>query len=108
MNSYAKSRIQENLDIIFPRSGALEQLRGLSFSLKDIQTGLGDLPFYSMLSCHMLLNFGLVSCVASIVRVSLGRLLASKMLERQGMFLRLPFPIIFGLTASLLASLLRL
>jgi presenilin-like A22 family membrane protease len=80
----------------------LGQLRGLSFSFKDIQMGLGDLTFYSMLSGHMLINFGLVSCLASIVGILLGSFLAFKMLEREGMFPGLPFPILFGLTASFL------
>jgi len=87
------------------RSG-LDQLRGLSFSFKDIQMGLGDLTFYSMLSGHMLLYFGLVQCLASIIGILFGCLLAFKMLERKGMFPGLPFPILFGLTAGLLASLL--
>jgi presenilin-like A22 family membrane protease len=85
--------------------GGLGQLRGLSFSFKDIQMGLGDLTFYSMLSGHMLLNFGLVSCSASIVGILLGCFLAFKMLERKGLFPGLPFPILFGLTASFLTSL---
>lgn len=87
------------------RSG-LDQLRGLSFSFKDIQMGLGDLTFYSMLSGHMLLYFGLVPCLASIIGILFGCLLAFKMLERKGMFPGLPFPTLFGLTVGLLASLL--
>ena len=83
----------------------LEQLRGLSFSFKDIQMGLGDLTFYSMLSGHMLLNFGLISCAASIISMLFGCFLSFKMLERKNMFPGLPFPIILGLTASLLTSL---
>jgi hypothetical protein len=84
----------------------LEQLHGLSFSFKNIQMGLGDLTFYSMLSGHMLLNFGFISCTASIISILFGCFLSFKMLERKGMFPGLPFPIIFGLTASLLASLM--
>lgn len=84
----------------------LEHLQGLSFSFQDIQMGLGDLTFYSMLSGHMLLNFGFISCVAAITGILFGCLLAFKMLERKGMFPGLPFPILFGLTASLLTSLL--
>lgn len=84
----------------------LEQLHGLSFSFKDIKMGLGDLTFYSMLSGHTLLNFGLISCAASIIGILFGCFLSFKMLERKGMFPGLPFPITFGLTASLLASLL--
>lgn len=85
--------------------GGLEHLRGLSYSFKDIQMGLGDLTFYSMLSGHMLLNFGYASCVASIIGILLGCTLSFKMLEKKGMFPGLPFPILFGLTAGLLATL---
>jgi len=88
------------------RSG-LEQLRGLSFSFREVQMGLGDLTFYSMLSGHMFLYFGLVSCLASLVGILFGCLLAFKMLEKKGMFPGLPFPIVFGLAAGFLASLVR-
>jgi len=87
------------------RSG-LDQLRGLSFSFRNIQMGLGDLTFYSMLSAIMFINFGFISCVASIIGILLGCLLAFKMLEKKGMFPGLPFPILFGLTAAFLASFL--
>jgi presenilin-like A22 family membrane protease len=87
------------------RSG-LEHLRGLSFSFRDLQMGLGDLTFYSMLSGHMLLYFGFVSCLASIAGILVGCLLAFRMLERKGMFPGLPFPIFFGLLFGLAASLL--
>ena len=86
------------------RSG-LDQLRGLSFSFRDIQMGLGDLTFYSMLSGHMLVNFGFISCLASIIGILFGCLLGFKMLERKGMFPGLPFPVLFGLAAGLLVSL---
>jgi presenilin-like A22 family membrane protease len=86
------------------RSG-LENLRGLSFSFKDIQMGLGDLTFYSMLAGHMLIFFGLKSCLASIVGILIGCLLAFKMLEKKGMFPGLPFPIFLGLALGLAASL---
>ena len=87
------------------RSG-LDQLRGLSFSFKDIQMGLGDLTFYSMLSGHMLLNFGYLPCAASVVGILAGCLLSFKMLERKGMFPGLPFPVFLGLTAGFLTWLL--
>lgn len=86
------------------RSG-LEQLRGLSFSFKDIQMGLGDLTFYSMLSGHMLLNFGYYACLASIIGILFGCLATFKMLRKAGIFPGLPFPILLGLTAGFLASL---
>ncbi|MEM3536314.1 MAG: hypothetical protein QXF44_00910 [Candidatus Bathyarchaeia archaeon] len=81
----------------------LEQLKGLSFSFRDIQMGLGDLTFYSMLSGHMFIYFGLISCLASILGILSGCFLAFKMLERKGMFPGLPFPIAFGLAASFIA-----
>jgi presenilin-like A22 family membrane protease len=85
----------------------IEHLHGLSFSFQDIQMGLGDLTFYSLLSGHMLLKFGSpIPCVASIIGILFGCFLSFKMLERTGMFPGLPFPIFFGLTASLLTSLL--
>jgi len=86
------------------RSG-LEQLRGLSFSFKDIQMGLGDLTFYSMLSGHMFFKIGYYSCLASIIGILFGCLVTFKMLRKAGIFPGLPFPILFGLTAGFLALL---
>lgn len=85
--------------------GGLDQFRGLSYSFRDMQMGLGDLTFYSMLSGHMLLNFGPVSCLASIIGILAGCILSFIMLEKKGIFPGLPFPILFGLTAGLLVSL---
>jgi presenilin-like A22 family membrane protease len=86
--------------------GGLEQLRGLSYSFKDIQMGLGDLTFYSMLSGHMLINFGFVAFVAAVAGILVGCFLSFKMLEKKGMFPGLPFPVLFGLSAALLTTLL--
>jgi len=81
----------------------LDKLRGLSFSFRNVQMGLGDLVFYSMLSGHMLLRFNVISCVASIVGIMLGCFLSLRILEKKGIFPGLPLPITFGLTASFLA-----
>lgn len=86
--------------------GGLEHLRGLSYSFKDIQMGLGDLTFYSMLSGHMLLYFGYAAFAASVAGILVGCILSFKMLEKKGMFPGLPFPILFGLSASLLTALI--
>jgi presenilin-like A22 family membrane protease len=75
----------------------LEQLRGLSFSFKDLQMGLGDITFYSMLIGKVLVDAGPIFCAASIVGILVGVFLAFKMLEKKGMFPGLPFPIAFGL-----------
>ena len=84
----------------------LEQLKGLSFSFRDVQMGLGDLTFYSMLSGHLLFNFGVFPCAASVLGILLGCFLAFKMLEKKGMFPGLPFPIFLGLTAGFLTTLI--
>ncbi|MBS7607805.1 MAG: hypothetical protein QW734_08025 [Candidatus Bathyarchaeia archaeon] len=84
----------------------LEKLRGLSFSFRGIQMGLGDLTFYSMLVGHMLLHFGLVPCLASLTGVLVGCFLAFRMLERKGVFPGLPIPIFVGLALGFLAVVL--
>ena len=86
----------------------LDQFKGLSFSFRNIQMGLGDLTFYSMLSGHMLIYLGFISCLASMIGILLGCFLAFKMLEKKGMFPGLPFPISFGLVLGLLVWLLKL
>jgi presenilin-like A22 family membrane protease len=83
----------------------LDQLKGLSYSFKDIQMGLGDLVFYSMLSGSMLFKLGLVSCLVSLVGILVGSFLTFVMLEKKGIFPGLPFPILLGLVGGLLASL---
>jgi len=75
----------------------LEKLHGLSFSFKDIQIGLGDLTFYSMLTSQVLVNTNFTFFLVSAAGVLVGAFLAFKMLERRGMFPGLPFPIAFGL-----------
>jgi presenilin-like A22 family membrane protease len=85
----------------------LDQFRGLSFSFKEIQMGLGDLTFYSMLSGHMLLYFGFMPCLASVIGILFGCLLAFRMLKKRGVFPGLPFPIFFGLILGLVTSLIQ-
>lgn len=75
----------------------LEYLRGLSFSFRDIQMGLGDLTFYSMLVGHAWIFFGAWASLGGVVGVLAGSFLSFKMLERKGMFPGLPFSIILGL-----------
>ncbi len=84
----------------------LEHLRGLSFSFKDLQMGLGDITFYSMLIGKVLIDAGPIFCVASTAGVLVGVFLAFKMLEKKGMFPGLPFPIAFGLIPLIISSFL--
>lgn len=75
----------------------LERLRGISFSFRELQMGLGDLTFYSMLVGHMFIHYGFEAAFASLLGVLLGSHLSLKMLERKGMFPGLPFSIFLGL-----------
>jgi len=85
----------------------LEQLSGLSFSFKEIQMGLGDLTFYSMLTSRVLFTSGPFFCLASAAGVLIGAFLAFKMLERKGMFPGLPFPMALGLIPLILSFFLE-
>jgi presenilin-like A22 family membrane protease len=86
----------------------LDELKGLSFSFKDIQMGLGDLTFYSMLAGMALVDANLIVCLASVVGISAGVLLVLKMVEKRGIFPGLPFPIFLGLLPLFIFYLLKL
>ena len=84
----------------------LDQLQGLSYSFKDIQMGLGDLVFYSMLSGSILLNYNsMFPYIVSIVGILIGSFITLLLLEKKGIFPGLPFPVIFGLAGGILTSL---
>jgi presenilin-like A22 family membrane protease len=87
-------------------NSGLDQLKGLSFSFKDIQMGLGDLVFYSMLCAAMLRSFTWISYLVSFVCVISGSFVTLFMLEKKGIFPGLPIPIFLGLAGGLLSSLL--
>ena len=89
-------------------SSGLDQLKGLSFSFKDIQMGLGDLVFYSMLCAVMLLNSdfgGIAPYVGALVGVMVGSYITFRILERKGVFPGLPLPIFLGIAGGLLGAL---
>jgi presenilin-like A22 family membrane protease len=83
----------------------LEELRGLSFSFKDVQMGLGDLTFYSMLTGLVLAAAGPIVCAASTIGILIGVFLVLKMLEKRGMFPGLPFPVLLGLLPLIISFL---
>lgn len=85
-------------------AGGLDELRGLSFSFREIEMGLGDLVFYSLLCGNLLFNFGIIPCFASLVGILVGSFATFLMLERRGMFPGLPFPIVLGLVCGIGAS----
>lgn len=86
----------------------LDQLQGLSYSFKEIQMGLGDLVFYSMLSGAMLINFfpKILPCLVSIIGIAVGSFVTFLILEKKNIFPGLPFPIMLGLLGGFLASLI--
>ena len=81
----------------------LDQLQGLSFSFKDIQMGLGDLVFYSMLSGIMFFSFlpNVIPTIAAVIGILVGSIITLFMLEKKGIFPGLPFPILLGLALGL-------
>ena len=83
----------------------LDELQGLSYSFKDVQMGLGDLVFYSMLSGIMFFNFkpNFLPCFVSIIGILVGSFLTLVILEKKNIFPGLPFPILLGLIGGLLA-----
>ncbi len=91
-------------------SGGLEELQGLSYGFRDIQMGLGDLVFYSMLTGSMFFSFpsSVLPTLFSIVGILAGSIITFFMLERKGIFPGLPFPIMFGLAGGLITGLVVL
>jgi len=87
------------------QSSGLDQLPGLSFSFKEIQMGLGDLVFYSMLTGTMIFSFAqpqsFLSAAASIVGIMVGSVITFRILEKKNIFPGLPFPIFLGLSFGL-------
>ena len=79
-------------------ASGLDQLQGLSFSFKDIQMGLGDLVFYSMLMGVMFFSFipNFLPTVMAIVGILAGSIVTFFALEKKGIFPGLPFPILLG------------
>jgi presenilin-like A22 family membrane protease len=82
----------------------LEQLKGLSFSFKEIQMGLGDLVFFSLLIGNLLVNFNLLASVFSLVGILTGTYLTFLVLEKREVFPGLPFPIAMGTALGAIAA----
>jgi presenilin-like A22 family membrane protease len=91
------------------QSSGLDELQGLSFSFKDIQMGLGDLVFYSMLTGAIFFSFSsLFPTIAAIIGILAGSIITFFMLEKKGIFPGLPFPIMLGLAGGLVTGLVIL
>ena len=93
---------------IAQQSSGLDLLQGLSFSFKDIQMGLGDLVFYSMLLGAMFFSFpqSILPTAVSLISILAGSIITFFMLEKKGIFPGLPFPIMLGLATGLLTAVL--
>jgi presenilin-like A22 family membrane protease len=97
-------------------SSGMQQLQGLSFAFKDIEMGLGDLVFYSMMTGALFFAFinsyafplGILPCLFSIVGIMAGSIITFFMLEKKGIFPGLPFPIMLGLAGGLIMGLVIL
>ncbi len=89
-------------------ASGLDQLQGLSFSFKDIQMGLGDLVFYSMLMGVIFFSFpnSFLPTIMSIVGILVGSIITFFALEKKGIFPGLPFPILLGLAFGLITGFL--
>ncbi len=89
-------------------SSSLDMLQGLSFSFKDIQMGLGDLVFYSMMMGVMVFSFpqSILPTITSVIGILAGSIITFFALEKKGIFPGLPFPIMLGLGAGLVTGLL--
>ena len=88
-------------------ASGLDQLQGLSFSFKDIQMGLGDLVFYSMLMGVMFFRFtpNILPTAMTIIGILTGSIATFFALEKKGIFPGLPFPIMLGLVAGFATAL---
>jgi presenilin-like A22 family membrane protease len=89
-------------------ASGLDQLQGLSFSFKDIQMGLGDLVFYSMLMGVVFFSFlsSFLPTLMAIVGILAGSIITFFALEKKGIFPGLPFPILLGLAFGLITGFL--
>ena len=87
-------------------NSGLDQLQGLSFTFKELQMGLGDLVFYSMLSGAMLMKIGWLSCLLSLAGILIGSFATFLLLEKKTIFPGIPIPILLGLAGGLIGWLL--
>ena len=86
----------------------IDQFPGLSYTFKDIQMGLGDLVFYSVLIGTMFFSFtsNMLPAIMSMVGICIGAIITFFMLEKREVFPGLPFPIALGLALGLITAVL--
>lgn len=89
-------------------SRELDCLRGIILSFREVQMGLGDLTFYSMLTAMVLLKLGPMECAASAAGILLGVHIELRRLERESTIPGLPLALSFGLAGAGLALFLKI
>jgi len=82
------------------REGRVASTLGLTVVFGDLEIGLGDLVFYSMLASVIFMNFSLWSFAATIGGVFLGVSVTFKMLEHRRVLPGLPFSLSLGIVAA--------
>lgn len=86
-------RIAANID-------SVKNISVLTFSYHDVQIGLGDLVFYSLLVANSYVFLGVLPSLVAILGMLAGAYLSFKMLEQRNMVLGLPITLTFGLAST--------
>ncbi|MEM3004622.1 MAG: presenilin family intramembrane aspartyl protease [Candidatus Bathyarchaeia archaeon] len=84
----------------------LKDFEGAVFTVRDVEIGMGDIVFYSMLVSVALLDFGIPCYLLSSIGTLLGAFLGIKVLETRDYFPGLPLAISVGLFMMLTSALL--
>lgn len=79
-------------------------LPGAVFNYRELTIGMGDMVFYSLVATTALLNFGALAFLATGLGILAGTFLGFKALQRFEMFPGLPFSLILGVAAMLIAT----
>lgn len=79
-------------------------LPGAVFTYRELTIGMGDMVFYSLVATTALLNFGVIPFLVTGLGILVGTFLGFKALQRYEMFPGLPFSLILGVAAMLLAA----
>jgi presenilin-like A22 family membrane protease len=77
-------------------------LSAFIFTYGELKIGLGDLVFYSMLTSHSLIFFGVAPFLGAMAGVLIGVYIVLKMVENHRMFPGLPFALALGLALAFL------
>jgi presenilin-like A22 family membrane protease len=88
------------------KSADLGDLAGAFFTIRDVDIGMGDVVFYSMLVSVALLDFGISCYLLSSLGTLLGAYLGIRFLETRDYFPGLPLAISVGLFMMFASALL--